>query len=68
MRSNLVIIVVLATSLSCTGPAGSEGPMGEGLASLSDPEIMPTVIYTNPANNATGRLADFTNLVAVRLN
>jgi hypothetical protein len=47
-------ILLVITIMSCEGPTGPAGPPGTGLESLSDPSVMPKVIYSYPGANTTG--------------
>ncbi|HLB00068.1 MAG TPA: Ig-like domain-containing protein [Bacteroidota bacterium] len=44
-------IITALVSLSCEGP---QGPPGSGLGSLSDPSILPEVIYSYPPASSVG--------------
>ncbi|HLF13357.1 MAG TPA: Ig-like domain-containing protein [Bacteroidota bacterium] len=50
-----VILICAIAALSCEGPVGPPGP---GLGSLSDPAIMPEVIYTYPQDSSVGPYPD----------
>ncbi len=54
--------IALSVLIGCRGsegPTGPQGPPGDGLGSLSDPSIMPRVIYTYPPANSVGPYSDF---------
>jgi hypothetical protein len=59
-------------ALSCKeiqGPAGPPGPPGDGTGSLTDPSIMPKVLYTYPPANSQGPYTDFsTPTMQIRFN
>lgn len=48
------IILIFSSCKGPEGPMGPAGPAGQGLGSLSDPSIMPKVIYTYPPQNSVG--------------
>ncbi len=57
-----IILSLVLLSLSCKeiqGPAGPQGPAGDATGSLTDPSIMPKVIYTYPPANTLGPYDDF---------
>jgi hypothetical protein len=51
--------LILLMLSGCKGPEGPMGPAGQGIESLSDPNIMPKVIYTYPPQNSIGPYENF---------
>lgn len=65
----LSILVVGICISACKGPEGPIGPSGtSGTESLTDPNVQPRVVFTNPLSNSTGPYADFTSQFTVRFN
>jgi hypothetical protein len=50
----LAAILLVVAVISCEGPTGPAGPPGDPNGSLSDPSVMPEVIYSYPGANTTG--------------
>src|SRR5437867_1853112 len=64
-------IAVSLLAFNCKGPegpAGPAGPPGGGVELLTDPRVLPKVIYTYPPMNSQGPYDNFTNSVVVRFN
>lgn len=49
--------------LACRGPDGPQGPMGPGIEQLTDPSILPRVLYTIPAPYSQGPYGHPTRLI-----
>lgn len=61
-KSITALILALILFSGCKGPEGPMGPVGpagQGIGSLSDPSIMPKVIYTYPPANSVGPYENF---------
>ncbi len=61
-KSIFLLALVLMIFYGCEGPQGPmgpSGPAGQGIGSLSDPSIMPKVIYTYPPANSVGPYENF---------
>ncbi len=61
-RFSFLLLALLFVCFGCRGPegpTGPQGPPGSGLGSLSDPAVLPRVIYTYPPANSVGPYSDF---------
>ncbi len=65
MKNGRYLSLLIALLLACfgcrgpEGPTGPQGPPGSGLGSLSDPTVMPKIVYTYPPANSVGPYSDF---------
>ena len=68
----VTVVMVIVLGLSCKeiqGPMGPPGPPGSGFESLTDPAVMPKIIYSYPPANTVGPYSDFgDNIIRLRFN
>jgi hypothetical protein len=59
-RLALALLLTIAAAIGgCEGPTGPQGPVGEGPGALSDPAIIPKVVYTFPSSGLDGPYSEF---------
>ncbi len=67
-RAFVLSVLFCLIAVSCKGPEGPVGPPGDGVASLTDPAIVPTVLATYPLDRSTGPYTDFNSRITLRFN
>lgn len=54
----VLLLLAVALNAGCEGPTGPAGPKGAGVGSLTDPAIMPRVVFTYPPDGSVGPYDD----------